>query len=451
MNNVKEDGSHVTAPGRRGRARWRPVLAVVAALALTAGVTSCSSSQNTKSASGGGGTVNVLITSSPSASAMEALAPKFTKDTGIKVKFIQTDYNSGPTKVLLAHRSNKADYDLFQIDKPFFPQLANAGALTDLGPYLKKTPSYGLSDFSQQIQTYQKYKNTTYGLALSTEPFVLWYRTDMYQAAGLQPPTDWAGYMSNAEKLQGNGNWGSAFDYGATGSAKYFAAMLYENGGRLLDPKTNKPLLDQPVVKKTLQEYIDLAKQTPPAAIDGDSGAGAGQVTAFEQLNVGQMVQNSGWYSDLVNPKMSKNPTKVAAAPMPQDKVGPFAPSNLLYGWQLSIPSSSQNKDNAWKFMTYVLAKKNVGAFIDAGAPPPGRTSTASNPTYLKQLPYLKTMVQEAGNAIALPSIPNMSEILTLISQQISAIQAGQTSVDGGLQQAQTAVTTSLKNAGVIK
>ena len=39
---------------------------------------------------------------------MEALAPKFTQETGIKVNFIQTDYNSGPTKVLLAHRSKKA-------------------------------------------------------------------------------------------------------------------------------------------------------------------------------------------------------------------------------------------------------------------------------------------------------------------------------------------------------
>lgn len=394
--------------------------------------------------------ITALVVSSPSASAMQALAPQFTKQTGIRVKFVMTDYNSSATKVLLAHRSHQADYDVFQVDKPFFPQLGNAGALTSLDDLLKTDSSYDLNDFSAQIQEYQKYKGKTYGLALSTEPFVLWYRTDMFRATGLQPPTTWEEYAKDSVKLHKNGSWGSAFDYGASQSAKYFAAMLYKSGGRLLDPATNKPLLTSDVVEKTMQSYIDLAKQTPGVAINGDAGAGAGQVTGFEQLNIAQMVQNSGWYSDLSDKTKSKAVGRFAAAPMPQSKVGQFPLANLLYGWQLSIPTDSAKKAAAWKFMNYVLSKQNVGAFIDAGAPPPGRTSTANNAEFLTKLPYLKVMLKEASNAQALPGIPDIAEVITEISQQISAMQSGQVSVKDGLQKAQDAVTATLKRDGIL-
>jgi ABC-type glycerol-3-phosphate transport system substrate-binding protein len=314
---------------------------------------------------------------------------------------------------------------------------------------LKDTPSYELSDFPEQIQQYQEYRGTTYGLALSTEPFVLWYRTDMYKAASItHPPTTWQQYQQDSVKLAGHGNYGSAFDYGAQQSAKYWAAMLYENGGRLLNPATNEPLLTSPVAEKTMQTYIQLAKQTPLLAVDGDAGAGAGQVTAYEQLNVGQMIENSGWYSDLANPSMSKTVGKFAAAPMPQDKIGPYPESNLLYGWLISIPSASKKKAAAWEFLMYILSKQNVNAFIKAGAPPPGRISTATNPTYLKELPYLGTMEKEASNAQALPPIPDIANVITDISQQISAMESGQVSVSTGLQRAQSAVTQTLKLDG---
>lgn len=429
------------------------VATIVAILPLA--VTACSSSGGQSSGSTGntsaGTEITALVVSSPSATALQKMAPSFTKKTGIKVNFIEVDYNASATKVLLSTRNNKAAYDVFQVDKPFFPQLGNAGALASLDDNLKNDKNYDTSDFSSQILEYQKYKGKTYGLALSTEPFVNWYRTDLFKTAGIQPPTTWKQYADASAALTAKGYYGSAFDYGPSQSAKYWASMLYENGGRLLNPETNAPELDTPVAKQTMQMYIDLAKQTPALAINGDAGAGAQQVPAFEQLQVGQMVQNSGWYTDLADPSKSKVVGKFAAAPLPSDKVGQYEPANLLYGWQLAIPSDSKKQAAAWSFMTYVLSKANVGQFIDAGAPPPGRTSTANNPEYAAKLPYLKVMIDEAANAVALPGIPDIAKVITLISQQISAMASDQVSVDQGLKNAQAAVTTALKQDGVLK
>lgn len=438
--------------GRTRRSRRTLRVITMLSLVIVSTATACSgaSKESGTGPTAPGTEITALVVSSPSASAMQALAPEFTKKTGIKVNFVMTDYNTSATKVLLANRSHQANYDVFQVDKPFFPQLGNAGALTPLDQRLKDDTEYDLSDFSAQIQEYQKYQGKTYGLALSTEPFVLWYRTDLFKKAQLAPPKTWKEYATRAASLQSSKVWGSAFDYGASQSAKYWAAMLYESGGRILDPKTMQPQLTSDVAERAMQMYINLAKETPPLAINGDTGAGAGQVVAFEQLDVAQMVQNSGWYSDLNDPSKSKAVGKFAAAPMPQSSDGPYPTRNLLYGWQLAIPTDSQKKDAAWQFMTYVLAKSNVGAFIDAGAPPPGRTSTASNPKYLEKLPYLKVMLSEASNAEALPGVPDIAEIIAEISKQISAMVSGQVSVSEGLQRAQSAVTVVLKRDKII-
>ena len=58
-------------------------------------------------------------------------------------------------------------------------------------PRLYQSTAYDINDFVKPLQDYGKYNGATYGLDLSTEPFLLWYRTDIYNKLGLKIPTTW--------------------------------------------------------------------------------------------------------------------------------------------------------------------------------------------------------------------------------------------------------------------
>ena len=119
-----------------------------------------------------------------------------------------------PARILLATKAHAGPYDVVQFDHPWQPEFAMAGALMPLDTLLKANPAYGMSDVPQAIQAYQQYNGTTYGLDLSTEPFVLYYRTDLFKQAGItQPPTTWAQYLQDANKLTTKTVYGAGSNY----------------------------------------------------------------------------------------------------------------------------------------------------------------------------------------------------------------------------------------------
>jgi ABC-type glycerol-3-phosphate transport system substrate-binding protein len=393
-------------------------------------------------------TLTVLVTSSPSATALENVAPAFTRKTGITVKFVSVPYQQLPTKIILAKRSGQATFDIAQFDAVNMPTIVPSGGLLPLDSDLASDKQYDQADFPTQLQNYAKYEGTSYGLPFSTEPFLQFYRPDEFQKAGLKPPTTWAEVETDAATLKQQDGYGIAEEYGAANAAKQYLEMLYTSGGRLLNPKTDEPLLSTPFDEKIMTEFLALAKYSPAAA---NSGGYPDMTTAFEQQNVPMIAEPAGWFSDINNPQQSKVVGKFATMAPPTTQGGPYPSQNLMYGWLIGISSVSQNQAAAWEFLSYTLSPQNVQAFIKAGAPVPARISTTSNPEYVKELPYLSELQQAIQSATVLPRIPEITQISLLLSQDISAMQSGQMSVSAGMAKAQGDITNVLAQSGLIK
>ena len=227
--------------------------------------------------------------------------------------------------------------------------------------------------------------------------------------------------------------------------------MLYLSGGRVLAPNTNKPLLTTPVAEKVASEYIELVKDTPVAAVNNANGTA--QVTAFEEGTEAQMINNTGWWSDIANPTLAKSKVSAdfeTAAP-PTQKLGPYPVANVLKGWLIGIPAYAANKSAAEKFLLFALGKGEAQPFLAAGAPPPGRISTLTSPKYIKENSMLPVILATEKNAIAFPAIPQWSEVATILSQELNAMADGQTSVSAGLSTANSKITQVLSAAGVLQ
>lgn len=107
---------------------------------------------------------------------------------------------------------------------------------------------------------------------------------------------------------------------------------------------------------------------------------------------------------------------------MPAGSGGPYPPVNILKGWLIGINPNSHYQQAAWNFLSFALGKQNVQAFINAGAPVPGRTSTLDSAKYNAELPYLKYLLPSIEQGTTLPTIPELTQITTDVCQAISAM-----------------------------
>lgn len=376
--------------------------------------------------------LTVLVTDSPSANFLKAAAEGYTAETGIDIEFVSVPNAQLPTKIILAGQANQATFDIAQFDALTMPTIVPSGALQPLDSFIGADEAYDINDFPEALQEYSQYEDTTYGIPLSTEPFVNFYRTDLYDELGLETPTTWEELNEQAQQFSDAGYFGYCGYFGPALSARAYTERLYASGGRLLDPETNEPLLDSDLAKQVMSDYIDLAQFSPESTY---SSGQTGATTAFSQLDCAQMVAPSGWYGTLANPANSNVTETFATGAPPMSDEGDFEPLHLLYGWLIGVSAQSPQQQGAWDFLSYALGKDRLDTFLETGAPITGRTSFLEDASIVESYPVVEALPDGIEQATILPRIPELTEIMLRVSQTLSSIQSGQAELDPAMDQ----------------
>lgn len=115
-----------------------------------------------------------------------------------------------------------------------------------------------------------------------------WYRVDMFEEAGLDPPETWDDVIAAAEALNDPPNrWGIALPTGETlYGDQVMMSLLFANGGKVM-ASGNELVVNSPEMVKALEIYRDLAQYTPPDA-GNYTWPEAGQ--AFAQGKAAQLI-----------------------------------------------------------------------------------------------------------------------------------------------------------------
>lgn len=409
--------------------RRRSLIAAAPTLVLTAA--SCSATDNME----GGGTADTLsiaISSSPSAVALQAIAEEFETETGVSVEFVDIPYDQLASQILLGARQSGQGFDIVQYDGPMLAALGEAGALADITDRVEASERYDTSDFSQQVSESARYDGRSYGIPLSTEPYVLWYRSDLFAEIGLDPEPTLETYIANARSLQEFGIAGNGSGFGPQIGGYYWLESIYLHGGALLDPETCTPALDSPQALAATEAYLGLLDTTPASVVNG---GGNEMTAAFAQGEVGQQINATGYWSTISDPAESAvaGNVEVALPPMTDDG------NTLLFGWQIGIGAKSAAQDTAWEFLEFALGKEGTARLIEEGAPPPARQSLLDDPAAVKELPYLPTLIEASERGAHLPHITQLPEIVTALSVRLNeAAASGELDANTLLDAAQT-------------
>jgi len=451
--------------------RSRLVLLLLVACAVLA---ASAAAQTVRSS--GQTTLTIATVNNPDMVVMQSLTSQFTKQYGIKVKYVTLPENTLRQKVTSDVATGGGQFDIVTVGTYDVPIWAKNKWLTGLDSYFAglspaAKASYDLSDVMPKVRLGLSYKNGLYALPFYGESSMTFYNKKLFAAAGLTMPLHptWDQIASFAAKL----NQPSKNQYGIClralpGWGEFGAPLttvINTFGGSWFNLKW-EPQLTSPATKRAVNFYVNLIRKS------GEPGATSSGFTECETATA--QGKAAMWVDATVAAGLLTN---AANSPAAKDIGFAYAPtevtplgSHWLWSWSLAMESSSKNKDAAFKFLTWATSKSYIKLVAGkngwASVPPGTRISTYQNPKYkqaagafedivLKSIlsadPTHSTLHKVPYVGVQFVGIPEFQDIGTLVTQNLAAAVAGKTSVDAALSLSQQEVTRRMQQAGYLK
>ncbi|MFB7370137.1 ABC transporter substrate-binding protein [Streptomyces sp. NPDC056222] len=203
---------------------------------------------------------------------------------------------------------------------------------------------------------------------------VLYYRTDLFKAAGLEEPDTWSKFYAAADKLTAKDK--NRFGYtirGGAGSIAQALDAMYGQSGITSFWNGDTTTVNDPKNVAALEKYVGLFKKNTPAAdVNNDFTK---MVAQWDSGEIGMLNHNLGSYQDHVK---ALGTEKFRGIPNPTTDDGArVMVSNPVDG--LGLFSSSKNKAAAWKFIEFAASHASNSKWNESAGAIPAHTEAAED------------------------------------------------------------------------
>ncbi len=394
---------------------------------------------------------------------MQGLTDDFTAKTGHNVEWVTLEENVLRQRVTTDISTKGGAFDLMTIGMYETPIWGKNGWLVPLDGL---SAEYDVDDILPAMRGGLSHDGTLFAAPFYGESSMVMYRTDLMEKAGMEMPEapTWefirkaAAAMTDRDNeingvcLRGKAGWGEG--------GAFITVTANSFGARWFDENWNAQF-DQPEWKAALEFFVGMmAESGPPGyATNGFNE----NLSLFQQGKCGMWIDATVAASFVTNPNDSTVADKVGFALAPDTGLGKR--SNWLWAWALAIPAGSQKVDAAKEFIEWSTSKSYIELVASkegwANVPPGARTSLYNTPEY-QEVPFAKMTLDSINAAdpnnptvkpvpyvgIQFVAIPEFAGIATEVSQEFSAVYAGQQSVDEALAKAQALTNDAMEAAG---
>ncbi|MAC60698.1 MAG: hypothetical protein CMN37_02240 [SAR116 cluster bacterium] len=258
--------------------------------------------------------------------------------------------------------------DVLGLNMPWTTGFLKSDILEPLDAYMSKgSNSFKTANLVQA--PIGKINGKTWMVPLNAFPFVMHVNMDLVKKAGFsKPPTSWSELKEQAVAISnlGDGISGIGMPLSSqppsNGPILTFLPLLYSNGGRIMDGTS--PNFDNAKVVETLNFINDLRKSGAMAP-GFASRTGGVDLEEFIAGRSGFLI-SPGVHASAVatrNPDLNYDLVRV-----PTNGVNAYR----VHGWELGIASKSKHKEEAWKFIDFLLSKEVNAKVAKASRALPG-------------------------------------------------------------------------------
>lgn len=401
------------------------------------------------------GEISVGMVGNPQMVELQNLLPDFNaRYPNIKVNLLILPENEIRATVTTDVATGAGTFDVATVGMYEVPQWAANGWIDEVGTTLDANPEYDSADFFDSIRDGLSYEGKLYAAPFYGESSSLFYRKDLFEAAGLEMPLhptwdqvyEFAKTLHKPDEeqygicLRGLPGWG---EQGAP-----LGTVINTFGGRWYDAEWNEQITS-PESSEAIRFYIDLVTNY------GQPGAISSGFTECQTLWI--QGKTAMWY-DATSPSdvifdITKNPfaDRIGIVFAPTKVVDP---SGWLWAWAFALESVSQNKEAAYKFLEWATSKDYPQLVFDStgtwgGVPSGHRKSLYENPGYAEfGAPFNDVVLESLATVdplnatnfddtpyvgIQFVQIPEFQGLGTSCTQEFAGAMAGDQSADDAI------------------
>ena len=360
---------------------------------------------------------------------MKKLAKEFEKEhPNIDIKFENVPAETAGQVLSTRIAGNNAP-DVAYVNASDTADYASRGAAVDLSDYIERSEIVKPDDYVEAFKTFVTYEDKMWGLPMGGETTGLFYRTDMFEEAGIDgPPETWEEFEETAAALTNEAENEYGFSIFASESAYYWYPWLYQAGGDLLS-EDGEILFTSDEAKEAAEYYVNLAKYAPPDYLNSNSWDGR---VAFAEGQVG-MYMAGAWFAGTLTEEFPDIEGKWATAPLPD---GPAGCKTTIAGDSLVMMEQTDVPDAAWIWMEF-LSRPDIIArmtYEQEGTLLPPLVSQLESEEIVEKKPVLSGFIElmECGVASTV-SNPKFPRVETILNEELGKAIYGDQSAEDAL------------------
>lgn len=353
----------------------------------------------------------------------------------VEIIYIPSDYD----QKVLTMIAGGTPPDIMQVAEGVHA-FSDRGQLVGLNEYIDAAGVDLEARFGSLAGTYTR-DGEVYALPDRGGAMILYYNTDMFDAAGVAYPTaewTWDDMLAAAQALTlRDGDEVTQWGFAAGGWWPWWMSFIYQNGGQILDGRT--PVVNTPEVQEALQFYVDLMYEYEVAPTPEDyanAGLSFGQPDPlFSQGKVAFELTGFWLIGSLQNiPELNWD-----IAPVWQQKERATA----AFGSGLAITKDCAHKEEAFKVIEFLTSAEGQLPIVEMGQDAPVNLDLLNSDAwlsgeYLSADINMNTFAESAPAIFTPPLEPEWNEILQIFDDNLSEVWIGSRSVEDALDQIQS-------------
>lgn len=381
-----------------------------------------------------GTTISFASMNDPFAFVIEEMLPMFTEQTGITVNMDIIPYVGLRERTLTDLVSGTGSFDVITMDIVWMGEWVESGFIASLDPWIERDGIDLNAFIPGALEGLTFWNGGAYGMPIGAYHFLMFYRPDLLEAAGLEFPETYEDLFRVARTLQNaRDNFHGIAVPMVRGApiVHYGLAYLSGAGGGLFNEAGDLTIADT-TARRLFSYYKDMLEIGPGGMLSYDWFSVS---EAFQQDRVAFLGAWNVVAGGFENPAESRVAGRTGYGMLPVLNRGD-TPTVPFGGWSLVINESSRQQEAAWEFIKWLTSAEVQLEYARRGGTPV-RFDTLENAELQAKYPWFPIVLDIERNGLSdasfRPRIPEWIAMEEALGLRLNQAIIGQLRVDEAL------------------
>ena len=391
--------------------------------------------------------IRVGIWSGPEADNLRKVVDVYVAETGNPVEIDEIARDGYDAELRTSIVGGGSDWDVVYASADWLPAFIAADGLSPIDEYIASMPAdfLNLADLEPGVSNLT-FDGQIYGFPSEGDTAWLFYRTDLLEAAGIEPPQTMDEVLAAAQALNTPERYGMVIGSRTDEAWWDFMHYFWSFGGQLYDPDTMEVTVNDEHGVAALTFYADLLDKYGVVSPDVTTFGFNEILTALQQDKAAMGVEWMAATQTLTDCEQSPLVCdKLAYELIPPAVAGEYGFGGSSWGWV--VPSGASQKEAGYKFIEWLVGGPGAKLWALNGGIP-SNTAALADSEVIAAVPQFELLAEAMPYRHITPLLTTSDQIVLAMQEAAAAAVAGVKEPQQALDDAAAAIEAALVEGG---